>query len=139
MPKIWTSIFILFLLTFTSCKEESNEINFTTGLIGRVAFGMGDCMPIIDESSRVYHLYNGELYFIVKSELDALGNGDFEELKANSIRKTIINGVLNTPLPTDTFLVMPSDVYLYSDNNTIIIQEDDIVERDFKFFKCTSY
>ena len=104
-----------------------------------MAFGMGDCMPIIDESSRVYQLYNGELYFIVKSELDALGNGDFEELKANSIRKTIINGVLNTPLPIDTFLVMPPDVYLYSDNNTIIIQENEVVERDFKFFKCTSY
>ena len=139
MKKIWISVFTIFWVTFTSCEKDDNDINITTGLTGNVKYGVGDCMPIIDESSRVYSNYNGDIYFIVKSDLENLGNGDFDELKANSIKKTIVNGKLDVELPIDTFLVMPSEVYLYSDYNTIIIQERMVLERDFKFWKCTSY
>ena len=137
MRKIWISGLIIFLLAFISCKKDN--INIKTGLSGNVKYGAGDCMPIIDESSRVYNNYNGEVFFIVKSDLDNLGNGDFEELKANSIKKTIVGGELEIKLPIDTFLVMPSDVYLYSDYNTIIIQDGIVLKKDFKFWKCTSY
>lgn len=137
MRKIWISGLIIFLLAFISCKKDN--INIKTGLSGNVKYGVGDCMPIIDESSRVYNNYNGEVFFIVKSDLDNLGNGDFEELKANSIKKKIVGGKLEIKLPIDTFLVMPSDVYLYSDYNTIIIQDGIVLKKDFKFWKCTSY
>ena len=114
-------------------------MNTTTGLSGTIKYGIGDCMPIIDEQSKVYNDYNGDLFFIVKSDLENLGNGDFDELRANSIKKTILNGNLEIELPIGTFLVMPSDVYLYSNYNTLIIQERIILEKDFKFWKCTSY
>ena len=139
MRKVWISVFTIFLVTFTSCEKDDKDINITTGLTGNVKYGIGDCMPIIDEPSRVYNDYNGDILFIVKSDLENLGNGDFDELKANSIKKTIVNGNLDIELPIDTFLVMPSDVYLYSDHNTIIIQEGIVLEQDFKFWKCTSY
>ncbi len=139
MRKIWLSAFTIFLLTFISCEKDDNDINITTGLSGNVKYGIGDCMPIIDERSRVYNNYNGDIFFIVKTDLENLGDGDFDELKANSIKKTIVNGNLDIELPIDTFLVMPADVYLYSDYNTIIIQEGIVLEKDFKFWKCTSY
>ncbi len=139
MRKVLISVLTIFLVTFTSCEKDDKDINISTGLIGNVKYGIGDCMPIIDESSRVYNDYNGDILFIVKSDLENLGNGDFDELKANSIKKTIVNGNLEIELPIDTFLVMPSDVYLYSDYNTIIIQEGIVLEQDFKFWKCTSY
>lgn len=139
MRKICISVFTFFLLTFISCDKVDNEINITTGLSGNVKYGFGDCMPIIGESSRVYNNYNGDIFFIVKSNLENLGNGDFDELKARSIKKTIVNGNLDIELPIDTFLVMPSDVYLYSDYNTIIIEEGIVLEKDFNFWKCTSY
>ncbi|MGQ1908812.1 hypothetical protein ACT3CE_03385 [Marinifilum sp. RC60d5] len=126
-------------MTFTSCEKDDNDVNITTGLTGNVKYGIGDCMPIIDESSRVYNDYNGDIFFIVKSDLENLGNGDFDELKANSIKKTIVGGKLDIELPIDTFLVMPSEVYLYSDYNTVIIKEGIVLEKDFKFWKCTSY
>lgn len=139
MGKIWLSVFALILVTFTSCEKNDDNRNITAGLIGNVKYGSGDCMPIIDESSRVYNNYNGEIYFIVKSDLENLGNGDFNVLKANSIKKTIVDGKLDVELPIDTFLVMPSDVYLNSDDNTIIIKEGITLQKDFKFWKCTSY
>lgn len=139
MRKIWISVLAIFWVTFTSCEKDNNDIDITTGLTGNIKYGIGDCMPIIDESPRVYNDYNSDIYFIVKSDLENLGNGDFDELKANSIKKTVINGKLVIELPIDTFLVMPSDVYLYSDYNTIIIQDGIVLEKDFKFWKCTSY
>lgn len=139
MRKVWISVLAIFFVTFTSCEKDDNDVNFTTGLTGNVKYGIGDCMPIIDESSRVYNVYNGDLYFIVKSDLENLGDGNFDELKANSIKKTIVDGKLDIELPIDTFLVMPSDVYLCSDYNTIIIEEGIVLEKDFKFWKCTSY
>lgn len=139
LRKIWLSVFTIFLLAFIGCEKDDNDINISTGLSGNVKYGIGDCMPIIDESSRVYNNYNGEILFIVKSDLENLGNGDFDELKANSIKKTIVNGNLDVELPVDTFLVMTSDVYLYSDHNTIIIKDGVVLEKDFKFWKCTTY
>lgn len=139
MRNIWIGAFTIFLLIFISCEKDDNDIIITTGLSGNVKYGIGDCMPIIDETARVYNDYNGDIFFIVKSDLENIGNGDFEELKANSIKKTIVNGNLDVALPVDTFLVMPSDVYLYSDYNTITIQEGIVLEKAFKFWKCTTY
>ncbi len=56
-------------------------------------------MPEIDENSREYNNYNGEIYFIVKFDLENLGNGDFEQLKANSIHTNVSNGTLEIELP----------------------------------------
>lgn len=117
MKKISFNIFAIILITLLSC-ENNDDIKITSGVTGNIKYGMGDCMPVIDESTRVYSNFNGDLYFIVKSNLENLGEGDFDELKANSIKKTIKNGKLAIELPMDTFLVMPSDVYLYSDYNT---------------------
>nr|WP_319998726.1 hypothetical protein [uncultured Draconibacterium sp.] len=139
MRKVLISVLTIFLVTFTSCEKDDKDINISTGLVGNVKYGIGDCMPIIGELSRVYNDYNGDILFIVKSDLENLGNGDFDELKANSIKKTIVNGNLDIELPIDTFLVMPSDVYLYSDYNTIIIQEGIVLEQDFRFWECTTY
>lgn len=139
MRKICLNAFAIILVAFAGCEKNDGNINVTTGLSGNVKYGIGDCMPIIDEASRVYNDYDGDVYFIVKSDLKNLGNGDFDELKANSIKKSIAGGKLDLELPVDTFLVMPSDVYLYSDFNTIIITEGIVLNKDFKFWKCTSY
>ena len=139
MRKVWFSVFGIILATFISCDKNDDDFKITTGLTGNVKYGIGDCMPIIDESSRVYNNYDGDIYFIVKTDLENLGNGDLDELKAKSIKKTIEDGKLDVELPVNTFLVMPSDVYLYSDYNTIIIKEGIALEKDFKFWKCTSY
>ena len=127
---------ILLILTLTvGCSKN----NFETGIKGTVEYGQGDCMPVIDYESREYDNYKGHLYFIVKEDLDSLGNGDFEQLKSSSVVVFIRKGKLSTELPKGTYLVMPDDVYLYSEENTITINPDEVLNRDFKFWKCTSY
>ena len=136
-------IFILLViasLTFTSCGNDDNpKPNVTTGVIGNIKYGMGDCMPVINESARIYTNFNGEIYFIIKADLDNLGNGDFEQLKANSIHSNIKNGVLAIELPVNTYLVMPKNFYDYSDLNTITIQKGTALNSNLKFWRCTSY
>lgn len=132
------NILLIFLLFLFSCTKDYNtQIN--TGLIGEIRYGIGDCMPIIDETSRVYNLYSGLIYFIVKSDLDSLGNGSFSDLQAKSIKKYVVNGNIEIELPADTFLIMPSDVYSYSPSNTIIVKKGIVLSQCFKFWKCTSY
>ncbi len=132
---------IVLIVFFTiSCQNDDTENpNTDTGIFGEIEYGMGDCMPIIDESIREYNNYNGEIYFIIKSDLENLGNGDFEQLKLNSIHTTVNNGNLEIELPVGTYLVMPNDVYLYSDYNTVIIESGIALHKNFKFWKCTSY
>jgi hypothetical protein len=134
MKKIIFLVIIISLVIF-SCKDE----NITTGLTGNVKYGKGDCMPMFNGPDRVYSDYNGKLYFIVKSEIDNQVTGTFEDLKSGSIKTIVKNGKFSVELPIDTFLVMPGDVNLYSDQNTVIIEEGILLEKDFSFWKCTSY
>lgn len=140
MKGIISTLILIILFFTTSCKDDDTENpNIETGIIGNIKYGVGDCMPEIDENSREYNNYNGEIYFIVKFDLENLGNGDFEQLKANSIHTNVSNGTLEIELPIGTYLVMPNDVYLYSESNTIVIESEVALHKNFKFWKCTSY
>ena len=139
MKKIISIIVLLVFFTISCQNDDTGNPNIDTGIFGKIEYGMGDCMPIIDESIREYNNYNGEIYFIIKSELENLGNGDFEELKSNSIHTTVNNGELEIELPVGVYLVMPNDIYLYSDYNTATIEFGIALQKNLKFLKCTSY
>ena len=132
------NINILILLTLTLLVGCSKG-DFETGIEGTIEYGQGDCMPIIDYEAREYDKYKGELFFIIKEDLDSLGNGDFDQLKNNSFVASIKHGKLSMEVPAGTYLVMPEDVYLYSEENTITITPGEILNKDFRFWKCTSY
>ncbi len=135
-----TIILIVCLIGIISCEKETDEqVIVSTGVTGNIKYGIGDCMPMIDENRRIYNNYNGDLHFIKKSDWDNQVNGDFEQLKAKSIKTAVKNGKLAIELPPDTFLIIPSDVYLYSDYNTVIIKEGIVLEKTLNFWKCTSY
>ncbi len=136
-------ILLIYCLTcLIACKKhkDNSDVNSIIGSVtGNVKYGAGDCMPILNKPENVYHNYSGDLYFIVKKDLDNLGNGNLEQLKSKSIKRIIKDGALAVELPVDTFLVMPVNVYQYSDYNTVIIKEGISVNKDFKFWNCTSY
>lgn len=135
------NILMIALIAFCamSCQSDDTKIsNINTGIFGTIKYGMGDCMPTTGESARAreYTNYNGELYFIVKSDLE---NEDFEQLKSNSIHATVHHGEMEIELPVGVYLIMPEDVYLYSDYNTITIEPGIVLRENFKFWKCISY
>ena len=121
----------------SGCAKDDITVN--TGIIGTVKYGQGDCMPIIDYESREYNDYNGKIYFVVKADWDNLGDGDYAQLKNSSINVRVKLGKLSAELPAETYLVMPEDFNVYSEENTITIISKKVINRDFKFFKCTSY
>ena len=118
---------------------DKDDITVTTGIIGTVKYGQGDCMPVIDYESREYNDYNGKIYFVVKADWDNLGDGDYAQLKNSSINVRVKLGKLSAELPAETYLVMPEDFNVYSEENTITIISEEVINRDFNFFKCTSY
>ena len=133
------TVFLISICLLIICGCYKDDITVTTGIIGTVEYGQGDCMPIIDPISREYSRYTGRIFFIVKEKLDNLGDGDYDKLKSSSINVKVKNGNLSTELPIGTYLVVPEDVYMDSTENTIVIKSNEVTYIDFKFFKCTSY
>ena len=128
-------VICIFILIIIGCEKD----DFTTGIIGIVEYGHADCMPSQEGPMIVFNKYDGVVYFINKRVFENLGNGNFEELKGASIKTKIKNGEIALKLPVDTFLIVLEDMYQNTDNNTIIIKQGVVLERNFKIWKCTSF
>ena len=89
-------------LCLSSCEKPEHN----TGIEGTVMYGERDCMHIVDPDNFVLEKFDGSLYFIVKSELDSLGNGDFQELIDSSFNVEITNGKLDDEVPVGTYTIM---------------------------------
>ena len=131
----WILVMSILMLLLDSC----NKYDFQTGIVGTVRFGSGDCMPPVSHDDSDFYPYTGTLYFIIKEDLDNLGVENFSALLENSISVYVKNGNLLFGLPPETYVVMPKDLFQYTDANTIIIVTDEVIEKDFDFWQCTSY
>lgn len=134
-------ILALAILIITSCSCINDDglnidVEVSTGIISVIRYGEGDCMPVNDETQREYKNYNGLLYFILKSELDILNGRSLDELKSRSLAEIVANGVVKRNLPKGTYVIMPKNIYLYDESNTITIKSKEVIKKDFKFWKC---
>lgn len=125
----------MILFAIVGCTKD----NFETGVRGTVEYGEGDCMPVIDYESRKYDNYKGDLFFILKADVDSLGNGDLDQLKNKSIHVCVRRGKLSAELPIGNYVVMPEGVYIYAEENTITINPGEVLNKDFTFWKCTTF
>lgn len=134
-----TVVLVILMITTFSCISDNGlniDVEVSTGIISVIRYGEGDCMPVNDEAQREYKNYNGLLYFILKSELDILNGRSLDELKSRSLAEIVVNGAVKRNLPEGTYVVMPKDIYLYDESNTITIKSKEIVKKEFKFWKC---
>ena len=127
------------VLYLSSCEKPE----YNTGIKGTVMYGEGDCMPIVDPDNFVLEKFDGTLYFIVKTELDSLGNGDFQELIDNSFNVEITNGKLDDEVPAGTYTLTTGEnypgIFLGTNHIEIEIPLDDVVRQDFDFRKCITF
>jgi hypothetical protein len=139
-------ILTVLLLGLYSC--DKNEVNFTTGLNSKVYVGEGGCMPAVVESTRKYNNYSGKVYIVNKRDYDNLTNiyancnclsPKLDSLKSNSIIINIKNGNLNRELQPDSFLIMIDNQNFYCYDNAIYVKKDEVINKSFFFFHCTSY
>lgn len=112
----------------------------TTGIKGLVEYGEGDCMPMVNAVPREYNRYNGNLYFVVKAKIEGLKIGDnFDSLIKASTKTSVRSGKLNTALSPNTYVVLPNGIHQFTSANTVTITGGEIANKNFKFWKCTSY
>ena len=141
MKKIIIKLFIG--LSVVLCLSSCEKPEYNTGIKGTVMYGEGDCMPIVDPDNFVLEKFDGTLYFIVKTELDSLGNGDFQELLDNSFNVEITNGKLDDEVPAGTYTLTTREnypgIFLGTNHIEIEIPLDDVVRQDFDFRKCITF
>ena len=130
-------------LSVVLCLSSCEKPEYNTGIKGTVMYGEGDCMPIVDPDNFVLEKFDGTLYFIVKTELDSLGNGDFQELLDNSFNVEITNGKLDDEVPAGTYTLTTGEnypgIFLGTNHIEIEIPLDDVVRQDFDFRKCITF
>tara|TARA_B110000211_G_scaffold225873_1_gene278710 strand:- start:876 stop:1301 length:426 start_codon:yes stop_codon:yes gene_type:complete len=141
MKKIIIKLFVG--LSVVLCLSSCEKPEYITGIKGTVMYGEGDCMPIVDPDNFVLEKFDGTLYFIVKTELDSLGNGDFQELIDNSFNVEITNGKLDDEVPAGTYTLTTGEnypgIFLSTNHIEIEIPLDDVVRQDFDFRKCITF
>ena len=141
MKKIIIKLFVG--LSVVLCISSCEKPEYITGIKGTVMYGEGDCMPIVDPDNFVLEKFDGTLYFIVKTELDSLGNGDFQELIDNSFNVEITNGKLDDEVPAGTYTLTTGEnypgIFLSTNHIEIEIPLDDVVRQDFDFRKCITF
>tara|TARA_B100000767_G_scaffold149497_1_gene140821 strand:- start:1316 stop:1741 length:426 start_codon:yes stop_codon:yes gene_type:complete len=141
MKKIIIKLFVG--LSVVLCLSSCEKPEYNTGIKGTVMYGEGDCMPIVYPDNFVLEKFDGTLYFIEKTELDSLGNGDFQKLIDNSFNVEITNGKLDDEVPAGTYTLTIGEnypgIFLGTNHIEIEIPLDDVVRQDFDFRKCITF
>lgn len=96
-------------------------------------------MPPINENGRNYSLYNGKVYVVESSLVLIYNENNFDTLKTLSFETEAINGGFSVLVPPGSYYVMPDTMYSVSSENLVVVHPDDLIDREFKFFRCTSY
>lgn len=135
MKKVKLFLAVLLSLLLLSCSKD----DFSTGIHSTVFFGMGSCMPVIEESDRDYEKLDGRVYLVNKAAADSMGQPEFILLKLNSTSLEVSNGKLSAELPAGTFVVMPEEYFVNEPANTVTITEGEVSQQDVKIWICTSY
>lgn len=135
MGKFVKIFYILLLISFNSCIDDRAP----SGINTRVLYGEGDCMPATDINARIYKPYNGNVYVVEKSIAEQFNDSSFDSLKTISIVTKAVKGGISLLIAPGSYYIIPDTMFCLSCDNLVTIKKDDLIEKEFKFFKCTSY
>ena len=127
-------ILLLLSISLFSCTDDRAP----SGISSIIYYGEGDCMPPINTEAREYKPFTGKVYVIEKSIADTMIN--FDDSTSNKILKTnAIQGNFAILVPPGTYYVMPDTLFYISSENCVTVHPDDLIDQEFRFFKCTSF
>lgn len=129
--------FIFFLLTVlvSSCIDNRAP----SGISSTAYYGEGDCMPPVNVAARTFDLYNGNVYVVERSLALAFDENHYDSLKTLSYVTEAKNGGFSLLVPPGSYYIMPDTMFYVSDDNFVTVHPDDLIDREFKFFKCTTF
>src|SRR3989338_83728 len=116
-------------------RDEPTDLN--QGAYGAVEYGEGDCMPPLVDENIKYSDFNGYIYFVDAVKFMGGGNYPDEEYFEENQKTKINNGYYEIKLEKGNYYAIPnkdSNVYYY-----IPIEDNQVIKKDIKFFKCLTY
>ncbi len=134
MLKYLKLLFILLLSILFSCIDNRAP----SGINTRVFYGEGDCMLGTDINTRIYKLYNGNVYIVEKSIAEQFNENNFDSLKTISKVTKAVNGGISLLVTPGDYYIIPDTMFCLSCNNFVSIKKDELIEKEFKFFRCTT-
>lgn len=128
-------LIVLLLPVFLfSCTDDRAP----SGINSTIYYGEGDCMPPINVEARTYQPFSGKVYVIEKSIADTMIN--FNDSLVNNLYTTYaIQGAFALIVPPGTYYIMPDTLFYISAENLVTVNPDDLIEKEFRFFRCTSF
>jgi hypothetical protein len=129
-------IFISLFFAFTvSCTDDRAP----SGISSMIYYAEGDCMPPVNENSRNYKPYSGKVWIIEKSMADTLSVFLNDSSNSKIHFTTATEGNFSLLVAPGSYYIMPDTMFYISEENLVTIHPDDLIIKDFKFFKCTSF
>lgn len=129
------AILVVLLVISVSCIDNRAP----SGISGTVLYGEGDCMPPINESTRKYNPYTGKVWIIDKTLADTMNFIQFDSTNAMMISTLAQDGSFSLLVPPGTYYIMVDSLFYISSENVVILKPDDLIEREFRFFRCLTY
>lgn len=126
--------YIILLLSFfiSSCTDNRAP----SGIHGTVLYGQGDCTSPVDPNNRVYSEYSGKVWVVEKSVIDTMNIIQFDSTKSDYLSADATEGQFSLLVPPGTYYVIIDTLFYISSENLITLEPDDLLEREFKFYRC---
>jgi hypothetical protein len=129
-------ILILFLFAFVvSCTDDRAP----SGISSMIYYAEGDCMPPVNENSRNYKPYSGKVWIIEKSVADTMTIMMNDTTNPKILSAIATDGNFSKLVTPGAYYIMPDTMFYISSENLVTVHADDLIIKDFKFFKCTSF
>jgi len=128
MKRIVLNYFVMAVIVVTSvCTSCNKEETVTTGVVGHIKYGKGDCMPVSGYTAKFID-YNGIIYFFDKDKWDNSWNNSGEsvvrsdvlsaQFRKSSISANVKKGKLSVNISPGAYYVVPDEGYGSSKENT---------------------
>jgi hypothetical protein len=79
------------------------------------------------------------VYIVEKSLAESFDQNHYDTLKTLSLVTVVKNGGFSILVEPGSYYVMPDTMYSITSGNLVSVHPDDLIDLEFKFFKCTSY
>jgi len=82
--------------------------------------------------------YTGKVYIALKQVAEQFTDSSFDSLKKVAIVTKAVRGGISLLVEPGTYYIIPDTMFCLNCNNMVTINKDDLIEKEFKFFKCIS-
>lgn len=130
---------VFFIIVILAISMSCIDNRAPSGISGTVLYGEGDCMPPVNENNREYDLYNGKVWIINENVIDTSNYIQFDSTNAMMLTTIAKEGSFSILVPPGSYYIMVDSLFYISPENVVSLKPDDLIKKEFRFYKCLSY